>query len=42
MPAHVQCNDAILQRKFKQLILPLHGLSPKAVDKNKSPLGALG
>ena len=42
MSAHVQCDDAILQGEFMQLILPLHGLSPKAVNENKSPLGALG
>src|SRR5687767_5908648 len=42
MPAQVQCDDAVLKRKFLQLVMPLRGLSAKPVNKNKSPLGMIG
>src|SRR6266508_6436676 len=42
MPAQIQRDDAVLQRELLQLIIPLFGLSPKAMDKNKRPLGMLG
>src|SRR5215216_5723194 len=42
MPAQVQGDYAVLKRKRLQLIMPLLCLSPKAMDKNKSPLGMIG
>ena len=42
MPAQVQGDDAVFQRKLLQLVMPLFSLSPKPVDKNKRPLGMIG
>ena len=38
----VERDDAILERKFLQLVMPLRGLSPKPVNENKSLLGVVG
>ncbi len=42
MPAHIQGNDAVIEGEILQLVMPLLGLSPKAVQENKRPPGLIG
>ena len=42
MPTQVERNDAVLEEKILQLILPLLCLTPKTMDKDESPPRTLG
>lgn len=42
MPAQIEGDDAVLQGKFLQLVLPLFGLPPKPMDEHDRPLRMVG